>query len=209
MSHQDAVGWVPLKRGPKGTQLVRRLPTVGVLAVVWILLWGTWTWANLLTGLVVGAGITLLLPLPRVPSTARVHPGGLLRYLARMTFDLFRSSGEVAWLALRPAPPPKSAVVVIRTRSSSDFILAATAESICLVPGSLVLELVPPRRLIVVHVFDVGSQADVEAFRRDSLELEARIIRAMGGPEEIRRLDAELQARGPAAPGSDRRGGPS
>ncbi len=47
-----------------------RVLRVGILAwltVVWILLWGTFSIANLLGGAVVGLLIMWLLPLPRVP----------------------------------------------------------------------------------------------------------------------------------------------
>ena len=49
------------------------------LILVWILLWGTVSAANILSGLAIALIITLLLPLPTVPIEGRVHPLSLLR----------------------------------------------------------------------------------------------------------------------------------
>ena len=78
------------------------------LVLVWILLWGTVSAANILSGLAVALVITLLLPLPLVPVEGRVHPLSLMRLVVRLAYYLVLSSVQVAWLAIRPGPPPLS-----------------------------------------------------------------------------------------------------
>ena len=51
------------------------------LILVWMLLWGTVSAANILSGLAIALLITLLLPLPVVPIEGRVHPLSLLRLI--------------------------------------------------------------------------------------------------------------------------------
>src|SRR4029077_14130962 len=51
------------------------------LMLVWILLWGTVSAANIISGLAVALVITLLLPLPVVPIEGRVHPVSLCRLI--------------------------------------------------------------------------------------------------------------------------------
>lgn len=49
------------------------------LVLVWQLLWGDVSAANVLSGLVVALVITVLLPLPPVPIEGRLHPLSLDR----------------------------------------------------------------------------------------------------------------------------------
>ena len=44
------------------------------LMLVWVLLWGKPTPANIIGGFAVALVVTLLLPLPAVPVEGRVHP---------------------------------------------------------------------------------------------------------------------------------------
>lgn len=72
------------------------------LILVWILLWGTFSAANVLSGLLVALVITLLLPLPAVPVEGRVHPLSLVRLILTVGYYLVLSSLQIAFLAIRP-----------------------------------------------------------------------------------------------------------
>ena len=50
--------------------------------------------------------VTVLLPLPVVPVEGRVHPLSLLRLMVVVAYQLVLSSLQVAWLAIKPGPPP-------------------------------------------------------------------------------------------------------
>ena len=130
---------------------VLRIWTLCWLVLVWILLWGTLSAANILSGLAVALLITVLLPLPLVPVEGRVHPLSLLRLLVVVAYELVLSSLQVAWLAIRPGPPPRSAVLRARLAIKSDLVLALAVNIITLIPGSMVLEIDQERRLIYVH----------------------------------------------------------
>ena len=68
-----------------------------------MLLWGTWSWANLISGSVVAVLVTVLLPLPPVVGGARLHPAGVLVFLGHFVVDLVLSAALVAWQTIRPA----------------------------------------------------------------------------------------------------------
>lgn len=51
------------------------LPLIAWLTLIWVLLWSTLTWANVITGLVVSVAVCLAFPLPRVDLGLRLHPG--------------------------------------------------------------------------------------------------------------------------------------
>jgi len=62
-------------------------------------------------------------------------------------------------LALRPGRPPLSAVLRTRLALKSDLVLALGVNIMNLTPGTIVLEIDQARRLVYVHVLDVGLAA--------------------------------------------------
>jgi multicomponent Na+:H+ antiporter subunit E len=146
------------------------------LILVWILLWGNASVANILSGLAVALVITLLLPLPVVPVEGRVHPLSLLRLMAVVAYELVLSSLQVAWLAIKPGPPPRNAVLRAELAIKSDLVLALAVNIITLIPGSMVLEIDQARRLIYVHVIDIGSARAVDRFHRQIAQIERLLV---------------------------------
>ena len=146
------------------------------LILVWMLLWGTVSAANILSGLAIALLITLLLPLPVVPIEGRVHPVSLLRLIALVAYELLLSSLQVAWLAIKPGPPPLSAVLRAHLAIESDLVLAPGVNIITLTPGSVVLEIDQVRRMIYVHVIDVGSDRAVNRFYRQVSQIERLLV---------------------------------
>ncbi|MCW2636361.1 MAG: mnhE [Blastococcus sp.] len=183
---------VPVVRG-LGHQVRHQLPLLVWLVVVWNLLWGTWSWANLLSGIALALVVTVVLPLPPVVGAARVHPGGFLAFLGVFVVDLVTSGAQVAWQTLRPGVP-RSAIIRVQLRTDSDLLLTVVAEALSLVPGSLVIDMDRERLLLAVHVLHVHDLADVERQRASVLALEARVVRAFGSADEIAALDRRPSA---------------
>ncbi len=146
------------------------------LMLVWVLLWGKVSPANIIGGLAVALVITLLLPLPAVPVEGRVHPLSLVRLIVVVAYQLVLSSLQVAWLAIRPGPPPLTAVLRARLSIKSDLVLALAVNIFNLIPGSMVLEIDQERRLIYVHVIDVGNEKAVDRFYRQIAQMERLLV---------------------------------
>jgi multicomponent Na+:H+ antiporter subunit E len=138
------------------------------LMLVWILLWGTVSAANVISGLAVGLVITLLLPLPVVPIEGRVHPLTLIRLVGLVAWYLVLSSVQLAWLAIKPGPPPLAVNIVNLT------------------PGTIVLEIDQVRRMIYVHVIDVGSDRSVNRFYRQIAQIERLLVASFEREEHWR-----------------------
>ncbi len=187
--------------GPAGPRLRHQLPLLGWLVLVWILLWGTWSWANLVSGIAVALVVTVLLPLPAVVGGIRVRPLPLGRFLGHFLVDLALSGAQVAWQALRPGRQGQSAIVRVRLRTDSDLLLTIIAQTLSLVPGSLVLDLDRVERSIALHLLHVRDSAHVERERADVLVVEDRLVRAFGSPEDVAALDRDLERRGRAVEG--------
>lgn len=164
------------------------------LALLWVLLWGTPSWGNLLNGLLLGVVVTTVFPLPDARVGGRVHVGALVLFLGRFALDLVLASAQVAWLAIRPGPPPVSSVVAVDVRSSSELILTVLTEALSLVPGSLVIDADTRTSTIVAHVLDAGDDEAVDAFRRRVRDVEAQVIRALGTPDDLALLAGERTA---------------
>jgi multicomponent Na+:H+ antiporter subunit E len=156
------------------------------LILVWVLLWGTVSAANILSGLLVALVITLLLPLPPVPVEGKLHPLSLLRLVITMAYYLAVSSVQVALLALRPGPPPLTAVLRVHIAVRSDLVLALAVNMINLTPGTIALEIDQARRMVYVHVLDVGSDRTVKRFYHQVATQQKLLVAAFERPEDWR-----------------------
>ncbi|GAA1686311.1 Na+/H+ antiporter subunit E [Mycolicibacterium murale] len=167
------------------------------LTAVWVLLWGNVSAANVLSGLAVGLLITVFLPLPRVPVQGKVHVLSLLNLVIRVNVYLVMSSFQIAWLAIRPGPPPLSAVLRAQLSVKSDLVLALAVNIYNLIPGSIVLEIDQVRRLLYAHVINVGSDKAVKQFYHQVAVVERLLIAAFERDSEWRPASAEELAGDP------------
>lgn len=169
-----------------------RISALIALVLVWSLLWGAFTWANLITGLLVASIVLVFFPLPPVTFSGRIRPWGLVVFLTRFFADLVVASVQIAWLAFRLGHRPMSAIVAVPLRVRSDLNLTLVAEAVSLIPGSLIIEADRSTGTLYIHMIGVTGPEDVARFRRRVLQLEARLIRAIGSNAELQRLTDPL-----------------
>ncbi len=165
----------------------RRVPwrTIVWLTVVWVLLWGDFSPATILVGLVVGGGLTLAFPLPYIRFQGGLHPTSALYLLWRFVGDLLQASAQVALLAVSRSRHPQGAVIRVDLRSQSDLYLTLTSQLTTLVPGSLVVEANRQAGVLYLHLLDVDTLGGIEKVRADTLDVEARVLRAFASDEEL------------------------
>ncbi|WP_433797664.1 Na+/H+ antiporter subunit E [Actinoplanes sp. CA-252034] len=162
-----------------------RVVAIMILTVVWMLLWGVFSWITLLGGLLVSMLVLAVFPLPPVTFAGRLRPGGLVRFTTRFLIDLVVASLQLVWTAFGGRRVPRSAVMAVRLTVRSDLHLTLCAEAVSLVPGSLIVDMDRAAGILYVHVFDVTGPADIDRFRSDVRDLEERIVRAVGSDAEI------------------------
>ncbi len=151
------------------------------LTVVWLGLWGSLSWANALGGVVLGAVLLRLLPMEAPDGADRVSPTGLLRFAGVFLVALVRSSVQVFVQVLRPGRPLYPAILAVSVRGGGNRMLTVVANSISLTPGTLTLEVDRHRRVLHVHVLDVGADgAGIPGVRAGIERLEAAAGRALG-----------------------------
>lgn len=159
-------------------------PGVVGLALVWVMLWGDVSWANVLGGGVIGLVVLVVFPLPSIGFRGRLRPLPLLNLVARFVADLVVASFQVAFLALRPGYTPKGAVVQVCLRNPDDFFLTMTAVLSTLVPGTLVMETRRQTGLVYMHVLDIERFGPADQVREDILALEERVLRTFA-PDDV------------------------
>lgn len=147
------------------------------LAVMWILLMGELTWANVAGGLALGLAITFLLPLPKLPTGGvDVDLPKLFVFLVRWVGELLVAAVQVSWLAVRPADPPKSAIFKVPMRLNSELALYFATCAYNLQPGGCVTDIDLANRTWTIHVLSAGTQKDVEKALADVDKLERSMI---------------------------------
>lgn len=147
------------------------------LVVFWMGLWGSWSPAVVLTGVLAAFAAVLAFPLPPVSIGAKVRFGPLLYLIGHFLVDVVRASLLVSKVVLRRRPV-NNAIVTVDLQSDSDFVLTAVAAMLTLVPGSIVVEARRSTHTLYLHVLDVDDEEAIEKFRAEAFAVEQRFLRA-------------------------------
>lgn len=158
------------------------------LTVIWVLLNGDLTAANVAGGLAVGVGVGLLAPMAPAPRRHRVHPVALARFTGFVLWSLVTSSWAVVQASLRPTDARlRSGIVRVDLPGATPLVTTLVADAITLTPGTLTVTAdVPDDGPAVLHVHALGL-GDVEEFRAEIRDLQDRATAAFTPrPEEDR-----------------------
>lgn len=146
-----------------GVKLRFRPSFIVWIVVMWMMLMGEITVANLVAGLAVGLGVVFLLPLPAMPvSGVSVSWGRLIVFFLGWLWELFVASIKVGWLAVRPGPLEKTAILKVPMRVDNEFILSLAVTFYNLQPGGTVSDIDIANRMLTIHVLAATTQADID-----------------------------------------------
>jgi multicomponent Na+:H+ antiporter subunit E len=182
MTGKKPAGWSWRHRESEFTAVWR---SMALGALLWVLMWGDLSWANVLSGAALGALVAVAFPLPSLGATATVRPGPLVHLLSRFVADLVLASFQVAWTAIRPGPAPRGGPVSVPLRSTSRLLVATTAGLSSLVPGTLVVDLDESGPVLRLHVLDLAGSGGPDTVRDATLALEERLLRAFASRAEL------------------------
>lgn len=171
--------------------MTARLPVVVTLTGLWMLLWGSVGPLTIVGGVLVSLLVTTVFPFPPVMWKGRFRPWASVVLLAVFLGELLVASAQVAWIAIRPAAPPRGAVIRVDLITRSEFLLTITAELISLVPGSLLVELDSERGQLWLHLLDGDSPEKIERARSNARAQERRVLAALGSETDIAACRAE------------------
>jgi multicomponent Na+:H+ antiporter subunit E len=173
----------------------RDLGLLTSLVAIWVLAWGALTWANLLSGVAVGAAVLAVPGVRRATHVPVVRPLPALALAAYVLREVVVSNAQIARLALARRPGIATGVVRVPLAGCSDETLAAIANLVAMTPGTMAVEVTKDPTVIYVHVLYLEDPEDV---RRSIRHLRDRVVRAFGTAgalAEVERVKAE-SARG-------------
>jgi len=163
---------------------VRSLGWAVALAAIWVLMWGSASPANVLSGLAIGTLLVFVVPGLRRPATGRtrVRPLAIARLVGHVLLTTLRSNAELTREVLSPTSRLRTAVVGVPLPGCSDELLTLISDVITLSPGTMPIELRTNPYVLYVHVLHL---TDVEDVRRDILHLTDLTVKAFGTDEAI------------------------
>ena len=165
-----------------------QLPLFLGLVLLWAALWGRFSWLNLLTGALFAALVSIVFYLPAVELSGRINLWRTVWLILRLLWDIVRASVLVSWLALGPKYTASNAIIAVHLRTRSDLILTWTAVATSIVPGSIVVDIDRIDSTLYLHVINMRTIAETDAFRASVLATERRIVLAFGSREDVERV---------------------
>ncbi|GAA4894839.1 Na+/H+ antiporter subunit E [Tessaracoccus lubricantis] len=179
-------------RTPWPERLKFRPLSVLAMAVVWVLLWGSFTPMSILSGILLGYLVGVVLPLPPVFWQGRPRPWGIVRLAAHLLYDLVVSSVRVFLLAFHRKVDLRAGIVRIDLITDNDLYQVQVAEMISLVPGTVVVEVVRHPRRLYLHAIDLHGPDPIGRVQKMAVAVESRVVRAFGSRQEIDDFNASL-----------------
>jgi multicomponent Na+:H+ antiporter subunit E len=160
---------------------MRTAAVVVVLAAIWVLLWGSASIANVVTGVLVGTALVMLVPgLRGTQQPLVIRPIAVLRLLGHFVTDLVRSNVVLTREIITRRSHIHTAIVGVELPGCSDELLTAITNMLALAPGTMPVDLTLNPTVLYVHVLHLE---DVEQVRRDVRRLTELALAAFGTPE--------------------------
>lgn len=163
------------------------LPLIAWLTVVWVLLWGNLSVANVVGGALVAVVVCLVFPLPLVNIGLRLHPLGIARLAVRLVWEMYTAGLKVSHQMLDNRPF-LAAVLAVPLRCRGDLMLTATAVAVSNIPDGSVVEVHRAQATLFVHVLEADDPRTPERTRQAVWRMEELVVRAFGDRDEIARV---------------------
>jgi multicomponent Na+:H+ antiporter subunit E len=156
---------------------------VAMLQAIWLLAWGSLSWANVASGLAVALALLVAIPgIRRRSHLPVVRPVALARLAVRLARDLVVSNVLLTREVLAPRPRIRTGVVRVPLPECTDELLTLLANLVALTPGTMPVDVRRDPPEIAVHVLHLRS---VDEVRRDIWSLRDLVVRAFGSPEAV------------------------
>jgi multicomponent Na+:H+ antiporter subunit E len=162
------------------------------LAVVWVVLWGTFTPLSIVGGVVVAIGVLGAFRFPAPGPYLPLRPVRLLGLAVYLAYDVVVSGAGVSWQTLRYGRAARGAVLAVPLLSDSDRVVTVVANALSLSPGAMVLQIDHERDLWFVYALGPRDRAGVERSRLRTMDMQRRVIAALGTPEELAAAEEQL-----------------
>jgi len=154
---------------------MRYIPFILFITIIYLFLTANIELLNILFGLLISVGITLLIKPQIKPYSLRQVPTAFLamvQYIFLLIIDMVKGGIMVAKLALNPILRIKPAVISIPSGCETELAKALSAHAISISPGELVIE-IDENGIMYTHVLDerksVEYREQAQQIRKDLL----------------------------------------
>jgi multicomponent Na+:H+ antiporter subunit E len=149
-----------------------------VLVAIWVLAWGSLTWANVASGVAVTAGLFVAVPdLRHAGHRVVVRPLPLAGLVVRYLRDVVVANAQLTREVLTPRPRMSTAVVRVPLAGCSDEMLTVLADLVAMTPGTTPVEVEHDPPVMYVHVLHF---TDADRVRQDIWSLRDQLLAAFG-----------------------------
>jgi multicomponent Na+:H+ antiporter subunit E len=165
--------------------MIRYLAVGGWLTAAWAALWGEFSAANILSGIVVATVLLLVFRLEPVVEAGRFRPLRALRFIGYFLVQLVIANAQVAWEVVTPRNRDNEGIVALPVVACSQALLTTLVNTIGLTPGTMVIDLTESPRVIYVHVLHLD---DIDQARAVLMRFQELAVRAFGSERAIDEL---------------------
>lgn len=153
---------------------VRRVVAVVGLVMAWCALWGEVSWANVLSGLVVGCAAMLV----GVGGTGRggIRFGPLIRFGWLVTVDIVVSTFSVVREVVTPTDYTEEAVIAVPVPPGTKRHFLLLYGAITVTPGSAVVAAEEDGSVVYVHILHCDRRDSIEAHIVELADLANRAL---------------------------------
>lgn len=153
---------------------VRRLVTIAGLVFAWCALWGSVSFANVASGIVV----SVLVLGTGVGTSGRggIRLGPLLRFIGLVMVDLVKSSFTVAWEILTPTDYTEEAIIAVEAPVDTRQHLLLLVVAVTVTPGTAVIDTDPDSGTLYIHVLHASKADEIRAHILELSELACRSL---------------------------------
>lgn len=161
---------------------MRLVVRVSLLVVLWLLAWGEFSLANVVSGVVAASAVAVAFPLGRQERARvrlRLSLAGVIRLSAYVVSQLVISNVLMTRQILRRDPQAEPGVIAHRLRRPSEEVVTVMTSIIALSPGTMTVDVDEASTTIYVHFFRLR---DVDGARRALDRLERLVVAAIARP---------------------------
>jgi len=157
------------------------------LVALWVALWGDFSAANIIGGLVVALAVIILFRSGRSSGSGEraFRPLKAAKFAAYFAYKLVEASIVVAVLTVAWRRQTHSGIVAVPLYGCSDTLVTLIAGAISLTPGTLTLDVRRDPLTLYIHVLHIN---DVEEVHQEVRRLEILAVEAFGTRDALARL---------------------
>lgn len=170
---------------------------VGILFTVWLVfvwfaVFGEFSWVSLVGALLVALAAQWFFPLPHQKGIWHFRLFPTIWLVIRFIWDMVRAGVHVAQLVIT-GKKHDDAIIECPIRTNNHVDISVLVAMVSLVPGTIVLEIDLPNKVLYLHCLDTEFQGGTEGIKRMVLSQEARILRAVASDEILSEADVPLR----------------